>query len=95
MSMAEVESFFPDREISRGLLPPRSPDLTPIDFFLWGHLKGSAYVNKPHTLDELWENIWREIQVVTPEVLAATYRNMQHCVQLSIDAQGGHFQHLL
>jgi hypothetical protein len=29
VSMAEVESFFPDRVISRGLWPPRSPDLTP------------------------------------------------------------------
>jgi hypothetical protein len=52
-------------------------------------------MNKSRTLDELWENIWREIQVVTPEVLAATFRNMQRHVQLCIDAQGGHFQHLL
>jgi hypothetical protein len=52
-------------------------------------------MNKPRTLDELRENILREIQVVTPEVLAATFRNMQRRVQLCIDAQGGHFQHLL
>jgi hypothetical protein len=52
-------------------------------------------MNKPRTLDELRENIRREIQVVTPEVLAATFRNMHCCVQLYIDAQGGHFQHLL
>jgi hypothetical protein len=44
MSIAEVVSFFPDRVISRGLGPPRSPDLTPPDFFLWGHLKGRAYM---------------------------------------------------
>jgi hypothetical protein len=31
-SMAEVESFFPCRVISKGLWPPRSPDLTPSDF---------------------------------------------------------------
>jgi hypothetical protein len=95
VNMAEVESFFPDRVISRGLWPPRSSDLTPPDFFLWGHLKGRAYMNKPSTLDELRENIRREIQVVTPEVLAATFRNMQRRVQLCIDTQGGHFQHLL
>jgi hypothetical protein len=52
-------------------------------------------MNKPCTLDELRENIRREIKVVTPEVLAATLRNMQHSVQLCIDTQGGHFQHLL
>jgi hypothetical protein len=33
--------------------------------------------------------------IMTPEVLAATFRNMQRRVQLSIDAQEGHFQHLL
>jgi hypothetical protein len=52
-------------------------------------------MNKPRTLDELRENIRREIQMVTTEVLAATIRNKQRRVQLCIDAQGGHFQHLL
>jgi hypothetical protein len=23
--------------------PPRSPDLSPLDFYLWGHLKTSVY----------------------------------------------------
>jgi len=35
-SMAEIQSFFGDRVISKGLGPPRSPDLTPPDYFLWG-----------------------------------------------------------
>jgi hypothetical protein len=52
-------------------------------------------MNKPRTLDELRENIRREIQVVTPELLAATFRNTQRRIQLCIDAQGGYFQHLL
>jgi hypothetical protein len=52
-------------------------------------------MNKPRTLDELWENIWREIQMVTPVVLAATFKNIHRRVQLCIDAQGGHFKHLL
>jgi hypothetical protein len=62
VSMAEVESFFPDRVTSRELWPSRSPDVTPPDFFLWGYLKGRAYMNKLRTLDELRENIRREIQ---------------------------------
>jgi len=33
--MREIESFFQDRIISKNLWPPRSPDLTPADFFLW------------------------------------------------------------
>ena len=31
--------FFKDRIISKNLWPPRSPDLTPADFFLWGSIE--------------------------------------------------------
>jgi hypothetical protein len=37
-SMREIESYFSDPFISKNLLPPRSSDLTPRDFFLWGLL---------------------------------------------------------
>jgi hypothetical protein len=30
--------------------PPRSPDLTPLDYFLWGHLKTVVYANPPTNL---------------------------------------------
>ena len=33
--------------------PPRSPDLTPLGFYLWGNLKNTVYATKPHTLEEL------------------------------------------
>jgi hypothetical protein len=46
-------------------------------------------MNKPHTLDELRENFRRGIQMVTPEVLAATFRNMQHHVQSCIELREG------
>jgi len=33
--------------------PPRSPDLTPCDFDLWGHLNALVYKNRPESLDAL------------------------------------------
>ncbi|KAJ4441785.1 hypothetical protein ANN_11643 [Periplaneta americana] len=42
-SMELIASFFDDRIISRNLWPPRSPDLTTPDFFLWGYLKDRVY----------------------------------------------------
>jgi len=33
--------------------PPRSPDLTPCDFYFWGHLKSLVYKNRPESLDAL------------------------------------------
>ena len=53
VSMREIESFFQDRIISKYLWPPRSPDLTPADFFLWGLLKGKVYKNTPPTIEQL------------------------------------------
>jgi hypothetical protein len=46
-STAEIESFFEDTIISKGLCPAQSPDLTLLDFFLWGILEGHVYGNKP------------------------------------------------
>ena len=94
-SMAEIRSFFGDRVISKGLWPPRSPDLTPPDYFLWGYLKRRFYQNKPRTIDALKANITEEIQAVTADVLARTSQNMARQVQSCLDANGGHFQHML
>jgi len=94
-SMAEMQSFLGDRVILKGLWPPRSPDLTPPDYFWWGYLIGRVYENKPRTKDALKANFTKEIQAVTAEVLARTSQNMVCQVQSCLDANGGHFQHLL
>ena len=94
-SMAEIQSVFGHRVISKGLWPPRSPDLTPPDYFLWGYLKGRVCRNKPRTIDALKANIAEEIQAVTTEVLARTFQNMARRFQSCLDANGGHFQHML
>ena len=47
---------------------PRSPDLAPLDFYLWGVLKDIVYGMKPETLEELRgdiQNTCRNIQVET------------------------------
>ena len=37
--------------------PPRTPDLTPCDFFLWGHLKSKVYSTPHQNLEEPKERI--------------------------------------
>ena len=39
--------------------PPRSCDLTPLDYFLWDYVKFMIYANKPVAIDELRTNIER------------------------------------
>ena len=64
-------------------------------FFLWGALKGKAYANKPRTIQELENNIRREIARISEEVLQATFANMKRRVQLCLDSDGERFHHLL
>ena len=33
--------------------PPRSPDITPMDFFVWGVIKDSVYSRKPRSVEDL------------------------------------------
>jgi len=86
VSMAEIQSYIGDHVISKGLWPPRSPDLTPPDYFLWGYLKGTVYRNKPRTTDALKANIAEEILAVTADVLARNLQNMARRVQSCLDA---------
>ncbi|GFV85803.1 uncharacterized protein TNCV_2004231 [Trichonephila clavipes] len=51
-----LKDTFDDRLFSRFRpvnWPPRSCDLTPLDYFLWGYVKSLVYANKPQTLDHL------------------------------------------
>ncbi|GFW23219.1 DUF4817 domain-containing protein [Trichonephila clavipes] len=59
-----LKDTFGDRLISRfGPVnwPPRSCNLTPLDYFLWGYVKSLVYADKPQTLDHLEDNIRRVI----------------------------------
>ncbi|KAJ4435606.1 hypothetical protein ANN_18222 [Periplaneta americana] len=55
-----LDRRFPDRWIGRGgpiAWPPRSPDLNPHDFYLWGHLKSLAYLSPVPDLESLRNRI--------------------------------------
>jgi len=71
--MTTVQNTFPGHLISRfGDVPwpPRSPDLSTCDFFLWGYLKLSVYAHKPRTLNDLKEAVRQEIRPIDRQLLA-------------------------
>ena len=37
--------------------PPRSCNLTPLEYYLWGVVKDKCYADKPETIDALKKNI--------------------------------------
>ncbi|GFY13844.1 hypothetical protein TNCV_986161 [Trichonephila clavipes] len=55
--------------------PPRTCDLTPLDYFLWGYVKSLVYADKPHTLDHLEDNIRRVIADIRPQMLQKVIEN--------------------
>ncbi|GFW48502.1 DUF4817 domain-containing protein [Trichonephila clavipes] len=55
--------------------PPRSCDLTPLDYFLWGYVKSLVYAEKPQTLDHLEDNIRRVIADIRPQMLEKVIEN--------------------
>ncbi|GFY20564.1 transposable element Tc3 transposase [Trichonephila clavipes] len=55
--------------------PPRSCDLTPLDYFLLRYIKSLIYADKPQTLDHLEDNIRRVIADIRPQMLGKVIEN--------------------
>ena len=72
--------------------PPRSPDLNPCDFYLWGHLKSVVYNPLPNTIEDLKVNIVREIKKISKEILKLTFLNLESRCNLILSADGGHIE---
>ena len=83
---------FGERFIDKDSWPPRSPDINPCDFYLWGHLKEVAYNPLPKTLDDLKANLEREITKISPNDLKNVFLNIEKMCKLLISAGGGHIE---
>ena len=85
-----LQNVFTDRIIALNHTikrPQRSPDLTPSDFFLRGHLKSKVYFSPPENTDDLKERIVNEVnllkgkQDLVKRVIAGMRRKLQVCVE--------------
>lgn len=96
---AEVLSIlrrtFKHRVISRGFefeWPSRSPDLSPLDFWLWGYLKSRIYLNAPETIDQLKASIRSEIINIRPDQLQSAVGSFWNRVRAALQNNGGHVE---
>ncbi|KAL5505978.1 hypothetical protein EMCRGX_G007531 [Ephydatia muelleri] len=81
---AWLDGKLEDRWMDRGgpiLWPTRSPDLSPLDFWLWGFLKNKVYANVVTTLDKLRQAITDEMQAIPA--------TMVHSVTLGVVRKAG------
>ena len=88
MSMALLDDVFADRIVSKTIWPPRSPVLSPPDFFLWVAMKNSVYSNNPHTIDELKMAITEYIRNVDRAILNTVYENTVRHVSKCLETGG-------
>ena len=97
-SMTAVRAAFPNHVISRfGDLPwpPRSPDLSMCDFYLWGFLKSRVYAAKPRTLEELKTAIRENIQEIGEETLVKVEANFRNRLQICACENGHHLSDII
>ncbi|GFW95803.1 DUF4817 domain-containing protein [Trichonephila clavipes] len=93
-----LKDTFGDRLISRfGPVnwPPRSCDLTPLDYFLWGYVKSLVNTDKPHTLDHLEDNIRRVIADIRPQMLEKVIENWTSRLDYIRASRGSHMPEII
>ena len=86
----------PQRWMGRGSpnmpWPPRSPDLTPCDFFLWGFVKSKVYKTQPTTIEELKQRIRDAFAEITVEMRQKTILAYRERLEQVIENDGGHVE---
>lgn len=70
------------------LWPPRSPDLTPLDFFLWGILKEKVYQSRPQSVQDLRQNIIQACAEIRPGQIKRTVKHMKKRCEKCIELNG-------
>lgn len=97
-SIGALNELFPGKLMSlRGNIkwPPRSPDLSPLDYFLWGYLKSKVYKNKPTTLTQLKTNIVSEIGTLTNILCKRVVGNLRSRLEECQSRNGRHLDNII
>jgi hypothetical protein len=95
-----LDMVFGQRWIGRGgpvAWPPRSPDITPCDFWLWVHVKAEVYKTEIIDINDLRNKIINAFNTVREKIGVFDRMRNSLCRRLHacIEANGEHFEHLL
>lgn len=77
------------------LWPARSPDLSILDFFVWGFLKNQVSNTPSQNLQKLKNKITTACLLITPAMLQNARRNIITRANKCLECNGGQFQQLL
>lgn len=95
---AHLHRAFPDNWIGRGgpvNWPARSPDLTPLDYFLWGYIKNYVYKVPINTEDELMERLHEAFATLQEEMLLKAVDNVRKRCRVCVEQDGWQFEQIL
>ncbi|PNF43421.1 hypothetical protein B7P43_G13453, partial [Cryptotermes secundus] len=70
--------------------PPRSPDLNPVDFFLWGYVKNIVYQVKINKLQHMKARIRDAVATVTTNTLQAKWNEVKYGRDICSATKGAH-----
>ena len=93
-----LRPLFEDRIIGRRadiVWPPRSCDLTLLDYYLWGAGKDNRYANKPETINALKDNIREAIGEIQLHAIDNVLKNCTDRVGYCIASQGSHLNEII
>lgn len=94
-----LHTYFEDRWIGTNgpfRWPPRSPDITPLDFFIWGYLKNEVYRNPVTIKEECEQRVRRAVNSLSPTLISrATNEGVIRRLSKCLEVQGRNFEHLL
>ncbi|KYQ50666.1 hypothetical protein ALC60_06473 [Trachymyrmex zeteki] len=93
-----LRGVFENRIISRNAdvnWPPRSCDLTPLDYFLWGAVKDKCYANHPETIDALKHEIEVAIHEIQAHTIEKVLQNWVHRMGYCKASRGSHLNEIV
>ena len=75
--------------------PPRSYDLTTLDYYLWGAVKDKCYANMPETIDALKDNIRKAIGEIQLHTIDNVLKNWTDRVGYCMASRGSHLNEII
>ena len=93
MFVGFLDATFPNRWIGRESQtpwPPRSPDITPLDFFLWGYVKDKVFSTPVPDITDLKARITDDFATITEDMLENKWREIDYRLHILRAAKGAH-----
>ena len=75
--------------------PPRSCELTPLDYYLWGAVKYKCYAANPETIDALKDNIHKVIGDIQLHTIDNVLKNCTDRVGYCMASRGSYLNEII